>query len=260
MFIQCTSAFCQAPQEFMTGLKLVGTDQEAAKKDFLMAIVKDSSFYGSYHFMGVICLNEHKPDSAIYYFKKSIALNKGNINHTREMAYARLISIYTDQEDFQNAFTTAWETFKEYPDNNVFSSALKDICLWSFYIKYDHLDPGYLSPEAKDEYVVNSIPEEYLIVRNLRVDGEYLNVAQQSLVEKNGASYDVLKCTLSRSKKEVVLNFKINWDMNKDFGGKTSPQQPVIDDASKPVYERVGAMLIADNKTDLKSAIEKMMH
>jgi hypothetical protein len=176
------------------------------------------------------------------------------------MAYARLITTYTNQRDFQDAFTAAWECVNKYPDNTDFTSALRDICLWSFYIKDDHLNPSYLSPNLKDEYVVTSIAQEYLILRNLRVNGEYLNMSTQSLVNKKGASYDVFKCTLSPSKKEVAVNFKINWDMNMYFGGKTEPQKPVIDDKNKPVYERVGAMLIFDSNTGLKEAIQKLMN
>jgi hypothetical protein len=256
-----TTAFCQRPpQEFFSGLDLINTNQPEAKKDFLIAIEKDSLFHGSYHFLGVIYLGEHKPDSAIWCFKKSIALNPGDVNHTKEMAYVRLINTYTDQQDFQNAFTTAWETYKLYPDNANIASELKSICLWSFYIKYNQLNPAYLSPDIKDEYIVNSIPEEYLILRNLRVDDEPLVMSSQSLVNKKGASYDVLKCTPKRSDKSIDIYFKINWDMNKYYGGKVAPTQPVIDDTKNPVYERIGAMLVADDKTDLKTAIEKMIN
>jgi hypothetical protein len=261
VFIQSINAFCQAPpREFFDGLKMMTTDQPGAKSNFLTAIQKDSSFYGSYHFMGVICLNENKPDSAIWYFKKSIALNSTNASHTKEMAYARLITTYTNQQDFQEAFATAWECANKYPDNTDFTSSLRDICLWSFYIKDDHLNPSYLSPNLKDEYIVTSIAQEYLILRNLRVNDEYLSMSRQSLVTKKGASYDVFNCTLSKTKKEVTVNFKINWDMNMYYGGNTAPQKPVIDDKSKPVYERVGAMLIFDSKTGLKEAIQKLMN
>jgi hypothetical protein len=79
-----------------------------------------------------------------------------------------------------------------------------------------------------------------------------------SLIKKNGSDYDVLKCVLFRSKQEVELNFKLNWDMNVDFGGKMAPAKEVAADEKNPVYERVGAMFIADYKTDMMAAIKKM--
>jgi hypothetical protein len=78
-------------------------------------------------------------------------------------------------------------------------------------------------------------------------------------VQKNGASYDVFKCTLSESKKEVEVDFKIDWDMGKYFSGKTVPTQEVIDNTKNPVYEKAGATLVADAKTDLQAAITKML-
>jgi hypothetical protein len=260
LIIQSYTAFCQQPPpEFYNGIDLLKTDQQLAKKDFLIATQKDSAFNGSYHFLGVIYLNEHKPDSAIWYFKKSIALNKDNANHTREYTCTRLINTYILQLDFANAFTVGYEFYKIYPDNLAITWALKDACLWAFYIKYNHLNPEYILPDLKPEYVVKAISEEYLILRRIKVNDEYLIMQSQSLASKKGADYDVLKCVLSISKKEVEVNFKINWDMNKYFGGETAPTQPVIDDAKNPVYERVGAMLVADNKTVLKEAIEKAL-
>src|ERR1700744_1572106 len=84
------NAFCQAPpQEFFTGLGLITSNKAEAKKNLLIAIQKAPTYYGSYHFLGVIYITEHKPDSAIWSFKKCIEFNQGNINHTKELAYIR---------------------------------------------------------------------------------------------------------------------------------------------------------------------------
>ena len=94
--MQSIKTFCQAPPaEFIKGITILTTNQPEAKKYLLLAVQKDSLFHGSYHFLGVIALNEHKNDSAIWYFKKSIRLNKGNVNHTTELTYIRLINTYT---------------------------------------------------------------------------------------------------------------------------------------------------------------------
>lgn len=254
------NAFSQAPPaEFMTGLKqIMASDRVNAKQNFLIAINKEPAFFGSYHFLGSIYQSANNLDSAAWCFKKSIMLNSSNMNHTKEMTYLRLINNYAYQHDFKNGFAIACESLKLYPDNKTIQSALKDLCLWSFYIKYDHLDASYLAMDIKDEFVVNSINQEYLIMRKLRVDDDAPVMVKQSLVAKNKANYDVFDCTLPATKKNITLNFKLNWDMMKDFGGKIPSTEPVISNAKNPVYERIGAMLVADDKTDVKLAIEKM--
>jgi tetratricopeptide (TPR) repeat protein len=261
MLMSGICAFCQTPpKEFFEGMDSLYTNPVLAKKDLQIAAAKMPQFHGTYHFLGVISLNEKKPDSAIVYFIKSIALNEGNINHTKEFTYVRLINTYAQQQDFANAFKTAWDAANLYPDSKVILATLHDLCLWSYYIKHNELDPGYLSPDIKPEYVVNNIDEEYLITRNLRVNDHPLATTEQKLVNKNTASYDVLKCVVTQTKQEVEVSFKINWDMGKYFGGKPGPAQEVISDTKNPVYERVGAMLVLDSKTDIKSSIEKMTH
>lgn len=235
LILQSFNALCQAPpEEFFTGIKLFTTDKAEAKKNFLTAYQKAPEYFGTSNFLGMIYQNEHKPDSAIMFYKKSMLLNTTNINHTREFTCAHLINLYTYQHDFNNAFNAAWEAYKLYPDNREISTELKDVCLWSFYIKYNGLSADYLSPDAKDDYVVNSIPEEYLIARKIRIGDNGVNVTGQSLSNKNGASYDVLTCTTAKSNEKVILNFRINWDMGKDFGGKVAPTQPVINDTKAP--------------------------
>jgi hypothetical protein len=260
MILLCvgSKAICQRPpEEFFTGMDKLTINLPEAKQLFLTAAKKDTTFHGTYHFLGVVATREHKPDSAIYYYKKSIVLNTGNVNHTTEMTWVRLINEYVYQKDFKNAFDAGWEAYQKYPESQSILLALKDACLWAFYVKYDKLDPNYLSEEIKDEYVVNSINQEYLIVRKLRVNDNYLSVTGQKLISKNNASYDVLICAIGGTKETKEVSFKINWDMNKWFGGKPAPADDI--DAGKPIYERLGALLQKDNKLDVRAEIEKMM-
>lgn len=261
LILQSFNALCQAPpEEFFAGLKLFPTDRAEAKKSFAIAAQKEPNYFGSYNFLGMLCESEHKPDSAIAYYKKCIELNTTNMGHTREFTYTHLINLYTYQRDFANAFAIGWEAYKLYPENREITFNLKDVCLWSFYIKYDKLPADYLSPDLKTEYVVNSIAQEYLIVRKLRVGDNGVSTTSQALQMKNNASYDVLTCATPGGKQTITANFKINWDMSKDFGGKNAPTQSVINDTKAPVYERVGATLVADfsNKVDLKTEIERL--
>jgi tetratricopeptide (TPR) repeat protein len=246
------------PEEFFKGLDLLNIDKKQAKKEFLIARDKDTLFHGTYHFLGVIYLDENKVDSAIFCFKKSVALNKDNVNHTREMAYVRLIDTYLYEHDFLNSFSEAWEAYQLYPDNNAVTQDLKDVCLWSFYIKHNGLDSTYLSSELKDEYIVNSVPEEYLIFRKIKINDNYLVFNGQRLIKKKGNNYDVLSCVLSKSNEKIDVIFKLNWNPNKDFGGNLVNTNIVYNNLEIPIYERIGARLVEDSKIDLKQEIEKL--
>ncbi|MES2427683.1 MAG: hypothetical protein V4560_11960 [Bacteroidota bacterium] len=257
-------AFCQAPSpEFFAGLKLIATDRTEAKKNFLLALNKDPQFFGTYHFLGAIYMAANNLDSAKWYFNKAVALNTANINHTKELSYVRLINNYAYQHDFKNGFIVACEALKLYPENKQINSVASDLCLWSFYIKYDHLDPNYLSMATQSEYVVNNISQEYLILRKIRIDDDIPVVTHQAFRAKNEGNYDILTCTLPVSKKTITLNFKLNWGV-KDLLGKIPATDPIISNNKSTVYEKVGAMLAADaiqavdGKTDVKAVIEKL--
>jgi tetratricopeptide (TPR) repeat protein len=253
-------AFSQAPsEEFINGLKQINTDVPAAKLNFLAAVAKTPTFHGSYHFLGVIYLNDHKPDSAIWYLKKAVELNPRNISHTTEFSYSRLIAAYISKQDYENAFAAAWDAYKLFPDSQELQLGLKDATLWAYYTKNNELDPKYSSIDPRDEYVVNNIDEEYLIVRNWRVTDRNLQVAGQSLTNKKGSAYDVLTCSIAGTNDTREIDFKINWDMNKYPGGINGPVTEVSGNKQKSIAERAGAMVVADNKTDLPKAIKKML-
>ena len=260
LLIQSLAVISQTPpKEFFNGLDLLNTDQSKAKQEFLIALKLDTLFHGTYHFLGVIYLNENKNDSAIYCFKNSIQLNKDNNRHTKEMAYVRLIDTYLYQHDFSNSFAIAWEAFKHYPENNLITQGLKDVCLWSFYTKYNNLDLNYLSPTLKDEYIVNSVPEEYLIFRKIRINGQYLNFNSQRLVTKKSTNYDVLSCSLSNSDENYDINFKLNRDLSKDLGGHLASTDAVYSNTKNQIYERIGAKLVSDSKINLKNEIKSLI-
>ncbi len=257
--INAVAVFSQDPsEEFFKGIDLLNIDKAQAKKEFLIARDKDTSFYGTHHFLGTIYLDENKSDSAIYCFKKAIALNKENRNHTKEMTYVRLIDTYLYKYDFENSFSTAWKAYQSYPDNMVIKQDLKDICLWAFYIRHNKLDSTYLSSELKDEYIVNSVPEEYLILRKIRINDEYLVCTGQRLIKKKGNNYDVLSCVLSKSNEEIDVTFKLNWNVNKDMGDNLVNTTIVYNNPKIPIYERIGAKLAEDANIDLKQEIEKL--
>lgn len=246
------------PEEFFKGLDLLPINKQEAKEQFLIAHKKDTLFHGTYHFLGVIYIAENKPDSAIYCFKKSIELNRENINHTKEMAYVRFIDTYLYQCDFKNSFSVAWEAYLMYPENKGIAQELKDVCLWSYYIRHNGLDSTYLSPEIKKEYIVNSIPEEYIILRRIRINDNPLQFNGQRLVKIKRANYDILSCSNSENAEKIDLKFKLNWDMNKYYGGKEGDSKGVYADLKNPIFERIGALLVSDSKINLKEEITKI--
>jgi len=262
MFIIFISAdtICQTPpEEFFKGLDLLEINQQQAKQEFLLAIKKDSLFHGSYHFLGVIYINDNQLDSAINSFIKSIDLNKNNANHTREMAFVRLIDTYLTKLDFMNAFNSAWEAYIQYPENTTIERYFKDVCLWSFYINHANLDSSYLQKDLKEEYIVNSVDEEYLILRRIQINGQNLIPNGQRLVNKKKASFDIISCQVPDSGETIDVSFKLNWDLKKFYGGTISNTKSVYDNQENPIYARIGALLVSDPKQDIKKAVEEIL-
>lgn len=260
LLVNSISIFCQTPpEEFFKGLDLLKIDTKKSKEQFQIALKKDSLFHGTYHFLGVIYLEENRIDSAITCFKQSVFLNTENVNHTREMTYVRLIDAYLYQHDFSNSFDFAWEAYQLYPDNNTIERSLKDVCLWSFYINHNGLDSSYLSSEIRDEYIVNSVPEEYLIIRKLRIDDHYLIFSSQKQTKKKKVNYDVITCNVSKSNKTIDVKFRLNWDLKKNYGGNVINTDDVFSNSELPIFDRVGALLVSDSDINLKKEIKKLV-
>ena len=115
-----------------------------------------------------------------------------------------------------------------------------------------------LSPQMKTEYVVNSVDQEYLIVRIIRIDDNALSVQSQSLRKIKKNNYDILTCAYKQNTETTDVTFKINWDMDKYFGGKSGDTGGVYSNIGNPVFDRIGALLITDPDINLKEEIEKI--
>lgn len=252
-------AFTQ-DDKFMEAMDLMKTNPAKAKSIFLDIYSSDEPHHGACHFLGVLYLDENKMDSAIFYFEKSIELNKKNVNKTKEMTYVRIIQTYSQMLLFEKALTRGWEGLTEIPDSKMISTAIEDACLWSYYINQQELNPDYIkSTKLKDEYVVRSIPQEYLILRTIRIDGEYLNFTGQSLVYKKNHAYDVLSAETSKTEKKYDVMFRLDWDMSKEFGGRKMNTKEVSNDYTLPASQIVGARLIENRKIDLKETVQEVL-
>ncbi|MDD3478841.1 MAG: tetratricopeptide repeat protein [Paludibacteraceae bacterium] len=246
-----------APIAFVKGLELINSNAAEAKTQLLIAQHEDPTFHGTYHFLGVLYLDENKLDSAVSCFKQAIALNPTNANKTKEMAYMRLVDVYLYQHNFDLAFTTAWEAFELFPDNLAIKQNLHDVCLWAFYVNHNGLNINYISKDLVDEYVVRSISEEYLIIRRKMVDGTHLYVESQSVLKKDNAFYDVFTCTHTNNNKYYVI-FKLDWDFNTNFGGQVPNTDDVYANSANSVAERLGALLVDNARVDLKKEMAKL--
>jgi len=240
------------PEVFMEGLKNFQTNPELAKKQFYEALALDSTFFGSYNFIGILLADEKKYDSSIYYLENSARLNTANTNHTKEMTLQRLPRTYVYVGDFEKAYKTALGAVKEYPTNKNLLFILREVCLWSYNVNYGGLSKNYLVPELKSEYNVNSVSQEYLVMRNLVVNGKGLTFKSQSFDGKR----DMLYCDAGGA--EVKLIFNLGWDVMKTFGDNMPDYKIVYQDKSKHIWNRLGAILSHDANTELLKEIEHL--
>lgn len=246
------------PEAFFRGIELVTFDRAAAQKQFELAQEQDSLFPGTYHFLGVIAEENDDIAKARAYYEKSMFLNLENNNRTREMTFVRLIDTYLQETNFDKAFDLAWLAHKQYPHNNVILHALQDITLWSFYIQHNDLNPNYLSPDLQKEYTVNSVAEEYLILRNIYIDGNYLLFDSQKVVKRGRKFYDIVSCRFSETNEVVEVKFKLNWDLNKFGNGRVVDPVEVYNNDAFPIHERIGALLVSNDDINIGNEIKKL--
>lgn len=242
------------PEEFIKGLDIFQKSPEKAKKLFHQAISKDSAFSGSYNFLGIIFQTEKQYDSAIYYLEKAVLLNTENVNHTKEMSIVRLSRTYLYTGNFKKAYETSSAGFKEFPESNQILQELKDVCAWAFNIKFNGLDSTYLLPDKLKSYTVNNIAQEYLILRNIVIEGNHLMMLSQGFDSKKKA--DILNCIVKKTNEKVELTFKINWDMDKDFGGKQADIDALLLRTDLTIWERLAAMHIKNPQLNFAETIK----
>lgn len=259
-FIVMSTNFVSAQSlkvEFNKGFELLDSNKiDEAKNQFRKIIELDSNEYGGYNFIGICFFKNKEFDSTIYYLQKSINRNIKNYNHSREMTIVRLCRTYLYRMDFKSAFDLAFNAYKEFPENTNIRRELMDICSWAYCIHHENLDSSYLSNEPKKEYNVTTIEQEYLIMKNLKVDDHNLSLMSQSADFKN--KYDYLKCMINKTNDSIELKFKLNWNLNKEFGGKAYDSNKVYKNNSLPIWDRLGAKLSDDKQIDLLVEVEKL--
>lgn len=247
------------PEAFLRAIDLIGKNNQLAKIELKQLAEIDTTFHGTFHFLGVLAMYENKNDSAIIYLKRSIALNHDNINHTREFSIVRLIRAYLHNLDFENSFDVAWRGISAYPDNKEILYNLRECCLWAYSIKVNNLNPEYLSSTGiMGEYLVNAVYEEYLILGNININDARLQMNSQSLVKKKGKYYDILNCTRTDTHENIDLNFGLNWNIHKYYGGYTPNTTETYEYEKNPVYLRIGGLIAEKQEADIIDEIKKI--
>ncbi len=249
--------FSQRPPEaFFQGLDSIFVNPAKSKELFFQAVREDSTFHGSYNFLGILYDYDNNYDSAISFLQTAIRLNTNNANHTKEASIERLCKVYMHHADFERGYNTALNGLKEFPDNIYLQNTLKDICLWAYHTKYGGLSLTYLQPEPLPVYAVNSVNQEYLVMRSVTVDHHALQFLGQSYISSNNT--DVLKCLVTGTKDTINLVFKLGWDISNMFGDNMPDYKIVYEDKSLAIWYRAGAILSNNPKTDLLEEIEKL--
>jgi hypothetical protein len=204
------------------------------------------------HFLGVTYDIQNDFEKAILYYKESLKYNEKS--KSKLQTNIRLTKAYLRSLDFENAYKWAIIGVKDYPEYKSAKYSFYDVCKWSYYIKYHKLNSNYLTNRFLiDEYIVNSIEEEYLILRNIRSKKDRYPVFKS---QRTDIKYDYITCSYSREKEKFEIKFKKSWRNNSDF--KKPNADIIFDDENEKDYVRIGAMLSTIlNKRMLSKSLEK---
>lgn len=257
IFIFQSASFSQRPPEaFFEGLNNYTSNPALAKTQFEKAINDDSTFFGSYNFLGTILDQEKNYDAAIKNLLTAVRLNANNVSHTREMTLEHLCRVYLHMGNFELAYHTALKSINEFPENKSLVYQLREVCLWAYNTQYAGLSKEYLHPVIKPDYLVNGVSQEYLIMRNITVNNQSLHFMSQYYNGKK--NIDVLKCSFNDSKDSVNLVFKLGWEVLKTFGDNMPDYKVVYTDKAAKIWFRLGAILSSEKDIDILKEIGKI--
>ena len=180
-------------------------------------------------------------DSAIYFYKKTLELHESA--KPNKAAMVQLSRAYLRKMDYQNAYNQALENHRKYPEDQKFVLEFYDVCMWAFLTEYQALSRDYLTKytwSPDNNYIVNTINEQRIIVRNLRnLEGHpFLQDKRRNrgFVERwygNFANEDSL----------TTVQFRFAQNSNQEgLQMQNIIGFNVLSDAGAPIYERVGAL------------------
>lgn len=191
-------------------------------------------------------------DSAIYYYQQTLLFEK--ISHIKQRTVLRLSRCYLQKGDFENAFNTTVSHLKENLNDKAALAELQDICLWAYLIKYQYLNPEYLTDYIKKtSYIINSVAAQKLIARNIR--NESGHKFDSDRLEQIGLAQRWHGTFYNEDKEQSIHFIFMNPDLIESVPEQEEKAVPIMADADLPIYERLGAFYfltpLDDKKIDL---------
>lgn len=207
-------------------------------KPYLLQVYKEMPRPLCCFFLAVTYDINNEIDSALYYYEKSIK----NSRKPQLASVDNIIRLYLRQGKLDKAYELALDAIKKYPNNEVLIDEFKQVCKWSYFTKHEKLPIEYLTNSTVQEsYKVNTITEQYLIIKNLRDEKN-----KQFHVGNRGykGTFEIWKGKFPSSEKTIDIKFELN-DHNLDRGLEAQTQEAKIayNDDTESLAVRIGALL-----------------
>lgn len=209
-----------------------------AAKPYLLQVYKEMPRPLCCYFLGVTYDVNNEVDSALYYYEKSIK----NSRKPQLASVDNIIRLYLRQGNLEKAYKLALDAIKTYPTNEVLIDEFKQVCQWSYFTKHQKISIEQLkNPTVQESYKVNTITEQYLIIKNLRNEkNQQFHVGNRSY---KGA-FEIWKGKFPSSEESISIKFELT-DSNLDRALEAQAQEAkiVYNDDSESIAVRIGALL-----------------
>lgn len=241
LFFSFTTVFAQsdATREAWDKAKtLCNNSQYKEAKPFLETVYKEMPRPLCCYWLGLAYDLEGDYNNAVKYYDESIK----NSRKPQLAAWDNMLRAHLRQLDFETAYKKAWEAMQTYPGNKVFIEEFKEICKWAYFIKHTGFDESYLSStQLHKEYKINTITEQYLIVKNVRNEnGKHLHIGNRQYK----GNYELWKGMYNGSKESIDIKFHLNdHDLDRQLAKQHEAAKAVYNDKSEAIHIRLGALL-----------------
>lgn len=194
--------------------------------------------------------NLQQVDSAIIYYERAL-LDIAPPSKAKRCR-AQIVRCYLQQEDFEQAYTLAFQNVQKFPDSDYFRQELQDVCLWAYLINNQRLSSEYLTDfHLQPSYIVNSVAAQKIIARNLRSsNGERFVFDSRKNVGYAQRWYGRFADDLDEDK-ELFFLFT-NTEFDKALKKQEVKAMKVFKDVERPMYERLGAFYFLTPLNDNK--------
>ncbi|MCP4442317.1 MAG: hypothetical protein GY810_25700 [Aureispira sp.] len=209
-----------------------------AAKPYLLKVYKEMPRPLCCYFLGVTYDVNNDVDSALYYYQIGIK----NSRKPQLSSLDNIIRLYLRQGNLEKAYELALDAIKKYPNNAVMIDEFKQVCQWSYFIKHRDLSIDYLKmPKGLESYKVNTVTEQYLIIKNLRNEkNQPFNVGNRGYK----GTFELWKGKFNQSKEEVTLKFElVDHNLDRGLEAQTKHAKTTYNDDKEDIPVRIGALL-----------------